>query len=131
MAGQQAASREAERGASRALAAQGRGWKPSRFFDAWKESVRAAEGGLVMQYMHYCRGMPADAKKRAVDYILRGTIPVVYVSTNRSEAFDAMDNDADAAREYASRFLDKFWKEYWAEFVAKYPAARCGGRGPA
>ena len=84
-----------------------------------------------MQYMHYCRGMPEDAKKRAVDYILRGTIPVVYVSPNRSEAFDAMDNDADAAREYASRFLDKFWKEYWAEFVAKYPTARCGGRGPA
>ena len=131
MAGQQTASREVEGGASRALAAQGRVWKPSKFFDAWKERVRAVKGGLVMQYMHYYRGMPEDAKKRAVDYILRGTIPAVYVSPNRSEAFDAMDNDADVAREYASRFLDKFWKEYWAEFVAKYPPARCGGRGPA
>ena len=121
MAGQ-VAGQEAGRSAPLVRAAQGPCWEPSRFFDAWKDRVGAIKGGLILQYMHYCRGMPPDVKKRAVDYILRGTMPGVYLSPDRREAFDAMDNDIGAMREYADRFLDKFWKEHWADFIAKHPA---------
>ena len=117
----QAAGRAARRSASLSLAASSRDWEPSRFFDAWKDRVDAAKGGLILQYMHYCRGMPPDVKKRAVDYILRGTMPCAYESADRKEAFDAMDNDIDAMREYAERFLDTFWNDYWAEFLAEHP----------
>ena len=71
--------------------------------------------------MQFCRGMPPDVRKEAIDYILRWTMQDVYVSPDRGEAFDAMDNDIDAMREYAAAFLDKFWKEYWADFLAKHP----------
>ena len=75
---------------------------------------------MIIQYMHYCRGMPADIRKEAIDCILRTTLPLVYVSDDRAEAFDAMDNDADAIREYAARFLDEFWDDYWKPFLAEY-----------
>ena len=124
MAIQQAAEQKAGQDAPHARAAPDPEWKPSRFFDAWKKSLVTMEGGLVLQYLQYCRGMPPDVKKRAVDYILRGTMPDVYQSADRDEAFDAMDNDIDAMREHAARFLDKFWKERWADFLAKYPDIR-------
>ena len=91
---------------------------PSRFFDEWKESVADMKGELIMQYMHFCRGMPARIRKSATEHILRCTIPDVYVSDDRDEAFDAMDNDADAMQEYAARFLDEFWDDYWRPFLA-------------
>ena len=121
MAGRQAAGQGGRQGATTAPAVPSPAWKPSRFSEAWKDRVDASKGGLILQFMHYCRGMPPDVKKRAVDFILRGTIPCAYKSPDRREAFDAMDNDIAAMREYADRFLDKFWKEYWAEFLAKHP----------
>ena len=96
------------------------GWKPSRFFEPWKERVVRTNGGLIMQYMHYCRGMSPDIRKEAIVHILRTTMPVVYVSDDDNEAFDAMDNDADAMREYATRFLDEFWDDHWKPILAKY-----------
>ena len=96
------------------------GWKPSRFFEPWKERVVRTNGGLIMQYMHYCRGMPPDIRKEAIVHILRTTMPVVYVSDDDNEAFDAMDNDVDAMREYATRFLDEFWDDHWKPILAKY-----------
>lgn len=116
-----AAGQDARHSASLALAASGHDWKPSRFFDAWKDSVDAIKGRLVLQFMHYYRGMPPDAKKRAVDYILRGTMPDVYTSPDRKEALDAMNNDIDAMREYAERFLDRFWKDHWGKFLSTHP----------
>ena len=121
MARRQVAEQDAKHGAPVAITVLKPEWKPSRFFDAWKDSVDTVKGRLVLQYMHYCGGMPPDVKKRAVDYILRGTMPGDYLSPDRKEAFDAMDNDIDAIREYANQFLDTFWKEYWAEFLAKHP----------
>ena len=110
---------EAARGATCVGAVQEPSWKPSRFFDEWKESVAEIKGELIMQYMHFCRGMPARIRKDAIEHILRCTMPVVYVSDDRDEAFDAMDNDVDAMREYATRFLDEFWDDYWKPFLAK------------
>ena len=128
MARQQVAGQRAGQGAQPALAAPNPEWMPSRFFAAWKEKVNGMEGWLILQYMQYCRGMPPDVRKEAIDYILRGTTPYIYVSPDRDEAFDAMDNDIDAAREYATAFLDKFWKEYWADFLAKHPPEPDGRR---
>ena len=110
---------EVAHGATRVGTVQESGWKPSRFFDEWKESVADMKGELIMQYMHFCRGMPTDVRQEAIDHILRCTMPVVYVSDDRDEAFDAMDNDVDAMREYATRFLDEFWDDYWKPFLAK------------
>ena len=76
---------------------------------------------MIPQYIHYCRGMPSHVREGAIDHILRATMPDVYVSDDTSEAFDAMDNDIDAMREYAARFLDEFWPEYWKDFLAKHP----------
>ena len=104
---------EAVQGAREASTMPASGWKPSRFFDAWKEEVDTAKGWLVLQYMHYCRGMPANIRQDAIDYVLRGTMPRVYKPDDNSEAFDAMDNDIDAMREYAGQFIDEFWAEYW------------------
>ena len=115
MVGQQAATH----GVTCVSTVQGSGWMPSRFFDEWKERVPDIKGELIMQYMHYCRGMPARIRKDAIEHILRCTIPDIYISDDRDEAFDAMDNDANALREYATRFLDEFWDDYWKPFLAK------------
>ena len=32
-----------------------------------------------------------------------------------------MENDIDALRKYADRFVDVFWKEYWDDFLSKHP----------
>ena len=120
MAGQQDAAR------GEPNAERGRNWKPSRFFDEWKESVAEIKGELLMQYMHYCRGMPPDIRLEAIDHILRCTMPDVYVSDDRSEAFDAIDNDMDAMRKYATRFLDGFWDDYWRPILARH-ASGAGG----
>ena len=116
MAGQQ----EVAHGTTGVGAVRQPDWKPSRFFDAWKERVvRTKGGGLIMQYMHYCRGMPADIRQEAIIHILRATMPVVYVSDDRDEAVDAMRNDMDAMREYAARFLDEFWDDHWRPIIGK------------
>ena len=115
MAGQE----QAMHGVTCVSAEQRPGWKPSRFFDEWKESVAEIKGELLMQYMHYCRGMPAHIRLEAIDHILRCTLPVVYVSDDRSEATEAMYNDEHAIREYATRFLDGFWDDYWKPFLTK------------
>ena len=120
--------REVAHAAARATAAQGSGWKPSRFFGEWKESVAGIKGELIVQYMHYCEGMPADVRQEAIDHILRCTIPDIYVSGDRREAFDAVDNDGDAMQEYATRFLDEFWDDYWRPLLAGRPAG--DGRPP-
>ena len=121
MAEQQVAEQGAMSHTSSALAVHVHGWTPSRFFDGWKGRVDKIKGSLVLQYMQYCRGMPPAVKKRAVDLVLRGTIPLAYSSPDPQETLDAMENDIDALREYADRFVDVFWKEYWADFLVRYP----------
>ena len=113
---------EAVQGVREASTMPASDWKPSRFFDAWKEEVDTAKGWLVLQYMHYCRGMPTNIRQDAIDYVLRGTMPRVYRADDTSEAFDAMDNDIDEMREYAGQFIDEFWAEYWKEFLASHLA---------
>ena len=121
MVEQEVAEQVARGRASAALTVHVHGWTPSRFFDGWKGRVDKIKGSLVLQYMQYCRGMPPAVKKRAVDLVLRGTIPLAYSSPDPQETLDAMENDIDAMREYADRFVETFWKEYWADFLARHP----------
>ena len=117
---------EASHGTTSAGTVQIPGWKPSRFFEAWKERVVRTNGRLIGQYAHYCRGMPPDIRKEAIDHIMRTSLPVVYVSDDDEEATDAMYNDEPAIREYAARFLDEFWDDYWKPILVKYPAGTAG-----
>ena len=110
---------EAAQGVNGAGTAPGSGWKPSRFFEAWKEDVPAIKGALAVQCMRYCRGMPADVRLEAIEQVLRATMPYVYVSDDNSEAFVAMDNDGDAMRECATQFFDEFWNDYRKDFLAE------------
>ena len=128
VAEQQVPERVARSRASAALAVHVHGWTPSRFFDGWKGSVDDIAGNLVLQYMHYYMGMPPAVKKRAVDLVLRGTIPFAYSSLDPQETLDAMENDIDALRKYADRFVDVFWKEYWDDFLSKHPRYADRGR---
>ena len=121
MAEPRVAEQEARHRTPPAITVHVPGWTPSRFFDEWTDRVDKVKGRLVLQFMHHCRGMTPDVKKRAVDFVLRGTMPVAYRSVDHQEALDAMDNDIDALREYADRFVDVFWKEYWADFLARHP----------
>ena len=115
MAGQR---QEAAQGVHGADTVPGFGWKASRFFEAWKEDVPTIKGALAMQYMHYCGGMPADVRREAIEQVMRATIPCIYVSDDNSEAFDAMDNDEVAIREYATQFFDEFWYDFCKDFFA-------------
>ena len=81
--------------------------------------------------MHYYRGLPPAVKKRAVDFVLRGTIPLAYSSPDPRETLDAMENDIDALRKYADRFVDTFWKKYWDDFLSKHPRYADRGRNEA
>ena len=96
------------------------GWKPSRFFDEWKEKVASTKGrGLVGYYIEYYRDMSASIRKTGIEQIMRTTLSLAYVSDDRDEATDAMYNDADAIREYAARFFDEFWDDHWRPYLVK------------
>ena len=92
------------------------GWKPSRYFEEWKKEVGETRGYLAMTYMQFCDGLPPDARKQAIESILRQTMPCVYKSIPNNAAFAAMDNDIYAMWEYATRFFDEFWKEFCDQF---------------
>ena len=92
------------------------GWKPSMYFEEWKKAVGRTRGGLAMDYVQFCGGMPPDARKQAIESILRQTMPRVYRSDDDDAARDAMYNDLYAMWEYATRFFDDFWKEFCAQF---------------
>lgn len=69
------AGQEAVHGATCVGAVRRPGWKPSRFFDEWKEKVASTKGrGLVGYYLDYYRGMPANIRKAGIEQIMRTTL---------------------------------------------------------
>ena len=104
------------------------GWKPSRFFDAWKDEVgRTAGADLFWEYMGHFRGLTPKIRREAIDSILRTTIMPAYKSDDFYEGVRASHNDYDAMKAYAAAFLDAFWENLWAGYRASHPAAASDG----
>lgn len=111
-------------------AAMPAGWKPSRFFKAWKKEVdRTAGADLFWEYMGYSGRITPNIRRDAIDSILRTTITPTYRSGDFYEGVYASHNDYDAMRAYAAAFLDAFWDILWAGRRPSRPAAACGGDG--
>lgn len=109
-------------------AAMPAGWKPSRFFGAWKKEVAKRSGfGLFWDNMGYYRGFTPDARKEAIDSVLRTTIMRGYKSDDFYEGVLASHNDYEAMQSHAAAFVDAFWKDFWADHRENRPG--CGNRG--
>ena len=103
-------------------AAMPAGWKPSRFFGAWKKEVGKTAGmNLVWSNMGHYAGFTPDSLVEAVDLILRITVIRTYKSDDMHEVILASDNDGSAMRAYATAFVDAFWRDFWTEYREKYP----------
>ena len=97
-------------------AAMPAGWKPSRFFGAWKKEVAKRSGfELFWDNMGYYMGFTPDARKEAIDSVLRTTIMRGYKSDDFYEGVLASHNDYKALQAHAAVFVDAFWKDFWAD----------------
>ncbi len=100
-------------------AAMPAGWKPSRFFEAWKK-VAAEKSAFKLCWLnmgHYSALTPKD-RKRVIGKILRITIASrAYDSDDFYEGVLASHNDYGAMQVYVSAFVDAFWKDYWTDCI--------------
>ena len=98
-------------------AAMPAGWKPSRFFGAWKKEVADMAGyKLYWLYMGHCRVLAPDDRQHVIDSILRTTIASkAYDSDDFCEGVLASHNDYGAMQAYAAAFVDAFWADFWAD----------------
>lgn len=108
-------------------AAMPEGWTPSPRFDAWKREVSGTAGiNLFWDNIRYYKGFTPDARKEAIDSILRTTIMPAYESDNFYEGVLASHDDYAAMQAYAAAFLDAFWEDFWAEHQAADREAGAG-----
>ena len=107
-------------------AAMPAGWKPSRFFGAWKKEVAETAGmDLVWSNMGHYAGFTPESLVEAVDSILRTTIASkAYDSDDFYEGVRASHNDYSAMQAYATAFVDAFWRDFWTEYREKCPEPR-------
>ena len=91
------------------------GWRPSRFFGEWKREVaRTAGFDLFWDNMGHYKGFTPEARKAAIDSILRTTImSKAYDSEDFYEGVLASHNDYGAMQAYAAAFVDAFWRDFW------------------
>ena len=90
-------------------------WKPTRFFGAWKNEVVKRSGfELFWDNMGNCEGFTPEARREAIDSILRTTIMRGYKSDYFYEGVIASHNDYAAMQAYAAAFVDAFWGDFWA-----------------
>lgn len=107
------------------------GWMPSRFFGAWKKEVAKRSGfELFWSHMGYYKGFTPDARKRAIDSVLRATTTPAYKSDDFYEGVIASHNDYAAMQAYAAAFVDAFWDDFWKGHVDDR-TGRGGGRDDA
>ena len=99
-------------------AAMPAGWKPSRFFEAWKKKVAETAGGQICWFTmgHYMILTPDD-RRYIIDKISRITIASgVYRTDDFYEGVYASHNDYGAMQLYLAVFVDTFWKDFWAGY---------------
>ncbi len=96
-------------------AAMPAGWRPSRFFGAWKREVDKTAGfDVYWSTMGHYEILTPKAKKRIVGTILRTTIASeAYDSDDFYEGVIASHNDYEAMQAYAAAYVDAFWQYYW------------------
>ena len=105
------------------------GWAPSRFFGAWKKEVAKRSGfELFWSHMGYYKGFTPDARKRAIDSVLRATTTPAYKSDDFYEGVIASHNDYAAMQAYAAAFVDAFWDDFWARHRENRPEAGTGSK---
>ena len=104
------------------------GWRPSRFFGAWKKEVDETAGFEVYwSSMGHYRALTPKVKKKIIKTILRITIASgAYDSDDFYEGVIASHNDYEAMQAYAAAFVDAFWDDFWA---GHRDARAGGGRG--
>ena len=96
-------------------AAMPSGWRPSRFFASWKKEVAKRSGfELFWDNMGYYEGFTPDARREAIDSVLRTTIMQGYRSDDFYEGVLASHGDYAAMWAYATAFVDAFWDDFWA-----------------
>lgn len=95
-------------------AAMPAGWKPSRFFEAWKRRVVNMAGFKIywLNMGHY-RILAPDDRQHVIDSILRTTIMHAYKSSDFYKGVLASHNDYEAMQSYAAAFVDAFWADFW------------------
>ena len=99
-------------------AAMPAGWKPSRFFEAWKKKAAETAGNEICWFTmgHYMILTP-NKKKYLINKISRITIASdAYDSDDFYEGVHASHNDYDAIQLYLAAFVDAFWKDFWAGY---------------
>ena len=91
------------------------GWKPSRFFGAWKMEVNKKAGfDVYWSTMGHYEILTPKAKGRIIKTILRTTIASkAYDSDDFYEGVLASHDDYEAMQAYAAAFVDAFWQYYW------------------
>ena len=90
-------------------------WTPTRFFGAWKNEVAKRSGfELFWDNTGHCEGFTPEARREAIDSILRTTIMRGYKSDDFYEGVLALHNDYAAMQAYAAAFVDAFWGDFWA-----------------
>ena len=98
------------------------GWKPSRFFGAWKKKVAKRSGfELFWDNMGHYMGFTPGARKEAIDSVLRTTIMRGYKSDDFYEGVLASHNDYKAMQAHAAVFVDAFWKDFGADHPESCP----------
>ena len=95
-------------------AAMPAGWRPSRFFGAWKKVAARAAGSEVYWFTlgHY-KILTPDARERIVDGILRTSIMRGYRSDDFYEGVLASHGDYAAMQAYAAALVGAFWDDFW------------------
>ena len=114
-----AAHTVAESAATAAAAAESAampaGWKPSRFFGAWKKVAAKAAGSEIYWFTlgHY-EALTPRTRDRIVDTVLRVTIMEGYRSDDFYEGVLASHDDYAAMQAYVAAFVGAFWETFWA-----------------
>ena len=90
------------------------GWRPSRFFGAWKKLAARAAGSEAYWFTlgHYIVLTP-DTREQIVDAILRTTTMRGYRSDDFYEGVLASHGDYAAMQAYAAALVDAFWDDFW------------------
>ena len=96
-------------------AAMPAGWKPSRFFGAWKKMAAKTTGLEIYWFtLGHCKALAPDAREQIVDSVLRITTADGCRPDDFYEGVLASHDDYAAMQAFAAALVDAFWGDFWA-----------------